>query len=155
MKGVGAAVAAKRRHNYYRQVERMLYDYKTYDIAIRNLEAELESIMPQTSTSVVKLGEGSTATPFTSKTEDWAIKRIESPRAKRILKLLAEKKRFKKGVKETRKQLTDEENTLVWMRYDLEKQHQEIWEAMHMSRSTYFEFKNKTIEKIARYLGLL
>mgnify|MGYP000900642799 CR=1 FL=1 len=153
---MGECVAvAKRKPSYYRQAERLLYDYKTYDLAIKNLEAELENIMPQVSTSLLKLGEGSTATPFQSQTEDWAIKRIESPRAKRIIKLLTEKKRFKKGIGEVREQLTDEENTRVWMRYDLEKQHQEIWEAMHMSRSAYFEFKNKVIEKIARYLGLL
>ncbi len=145
-----------RKPSYYRKMEMLLYDYKTYDSAIRNLEAELEEILPKVSTSVVKLGEaGSTASPFYSQTEDWAIKRIESPRAKRILKLLAEKKRWRQGIKEVRQQLTDEENTLVWMRYDLEKPHQEIWEAMHMSRSTYFEFKNKLIKKIARYLGLL
>ena len=148
-------MSRKPRPSYYRKTERMLYDYKTLDLAIRMLEAELESIMPQVSTSVVKLGDGSTVAPFTSQTEDWAIKRLESSRAKRISKLLTEKKRWQKGIKETREQLTGEENTLIWMRYDLEKQHQEIWEVMHMSRSTYFEFKNKTIEKIARYLGLL
>ncbi len=144
-----------RKPSYYRKTERLLYDYKTYGSAIRNLEAELEEILPKVSTSVVKLGEGTAASPFRSQTEDWAIKRIESPRAKRILRLLAEKKRWRQGIKEVRQQLTDEENTLVWMRYDLEKPHQEIWEALHMSRSTYFEFKNKLIKKIARYLGLL
>ena len=148
-------MVVRRKQNYYKQTERLLYDYKTYDSAIRNLEAELENIMPQISTSLLKLGEGSTATPFCSQTEDWAIKRVESPRARRTLKMLAEKKRFRKAIKETRGQLTDEENTFVWMRYDLEKPHQEIWEALHMGRSAYFEFKNKVIEKIARYLGLL
>lgn len=148
-------ITSNKRLHYYRKIERLLYDYKTYDSAIRNLEAELESIMPQISTSLLKMGDGSTATPFCSQTEDWAIKRIESPRAKRLLKLLTEKKRLRKAIKETRKQLTDEENTFVWMRYDLERAHAEIWEALHMSRSTYFEFKNKVIGKIARYLGLL
>jgi hypothetical protein len=152
---VGAAVTRKSKLSYYRKTERLLYDYKTYGSAIRNLEAELEEILPNASTSIVRLGEGVAASPFRSQTEDWAIKRIESPRAKRILKLLAEKKRWRQGIKEVRQQLTDEENTLVWMRYDLEKPHQEIWEAMHMSRSTYFEFKNKLIKKISRYLGLL
>jgi hypothetical protein len=154
MKGASAAVA-RRKPKYYRKTERLLYDYKTLDLAIRMLEAELESIMPQTSTSIVKLGEGSAVAPFESQTEEWAIKRIESPRAKRILKLLAEKKRWHQAIKEIRQQLTDEENTLVWMRYDLEKPHQEIWEAMHMSRANYFRFKDEVIGKIARYLGLL
>jgi len=152
--GVCVAVA-KRKPSYYRQAERLLYDYKTYDLAIKNLEAELESILPPVSTSLLRLGEGSSDAPFRSLTEEWAIKRVESPRAKRLIKLLMEKKRLRQGIKEARQQLTGEENTLVWMRYDLEKPHQEIWEALHMSRSNYFEFKNKLIEKIARYLGLL
>ena len=152
--GVCVAVA-KRKPSYYRQAERLLYDYKTYDLAIKNLEAELESILPPVSTSLLKLGEGSSDAPFRSLTEEWAIKRVESPRAKRILKLLTEKKRWRQGIKEVRQQLTDEENTLVWMRYDLEKLHQEIWEAMHISRANYFRFKDEVIGKIARYLGLL
>lgn len=145
----------KPKPSYYKHTERLLYDYKTYDSAICNLEAELEEILPNVSTSVVKLGEGSTASPFYSQTEDWAVKRLEGPRAKRIRRLLSEKKRLRKAIKEARQQLTDEENTLVWMRYDLEKPHQEIWEAMHMSRANYFRFKDEVIGKIARYLGLL
>jgi len=157
MKGVSAAVVArrKRKPDYCRKTERLLYDYKTYDSAIRNLKAELESIMPNASTWLLKFGGGSTTAPFESQTEEWAIKRIESPRAQRIVKLLAEKKRLKRAVKEAREQLTDEENTLVWMRYDLEKPHQEIWKAMHMSRANYFRLKNEIIEKISRYLGFL
>ena len=141
-----------KQQNYFRQVEKLLYDYKYLDQAIANLTAELEAIMPQTSTSVVKLGQGSAKTPFdTSQTERWGIKRAES----RLREKLLEKRRHKKAIKGAREQLTDEENTFVWLRYDKEKPHEEIWEAMHMSRAQYFRFRKDVIGKIARYVGLV
>ena len=148
-KGRGAVV---KQQNYFRQVEKLLYDYKYLDQAIANLTAELEAIMPQTSTSVVKLGQGSAKTPFdTSQTERWGIKRAES----RLRIKLQEKRRHKKAIKGAREQLTDDENMFVWLRYDKEKPHEEIWEAMHMSRAQYFRFRKDVIGKIARYMGLL
>lgn len=54
-----------------------------------------------------------------------------------------------------REQLTDEENTFVWLRYDHEKPHEEIWEALHMSRAQYFRFRKDTIDKIAKHLGVV
>ena len=46
-----------KKQKYFQIVEAMLYDYKYLDQAIANLEAELEAIMPQTSTSLI-IGEG-------------------------------------------------------------------------------------------------
>lgn len=141
-----------KKQKYFQIVEAMLYDYKYLDQAIANLEAELESIMPQTSTSVVRLGQGSTKTPFdTSQTERWGIKRAESKLRARLL----EKRRHKKAIKAAREQLTDEENTFIWLRYDHEKQHKEIWETLHMEERNYFRFRRRVINKIAKILGLL
>ena len=141
-----------KKQKYFQQVERLLYDYKYLDQAIANLEAELEAIMPQTSTSVVKLGQGSTKTPFdTSQTEHWGIKRADSKLRARLL----EKRRHKKAIKAVREQLSDEENTFVWLRYDHEKPHQEIWDEMHMERRNYYRFRRRVIEKVAKMLGVL
>ena len=152
-KGRGAVA---KQQNYFRQVEKLLYDYKYLDQAIANLEAELEAIMPQTTTSLIKIGQGGARNPFdTSQTEHWGIKRAESPRAVRLQTLLREKRRHKKAIKGAREQLSDEENTFVWLRYDKEMPHEEIWEAMHMSRAQYFRFRKDVIGKIARYVGLV
>lgn len=141
-----------KQQKYFRTVEAMLYDYKYLDQAIANLTAELEAIMPQTSTSVVKLGQGSTKTPFnTSQTERYGIRRAES----RLREKLLEKRRHKKAIKAVREQLTDEENTFIWLRYDLERQHKEIWETIHMEERNYFRFRRRVINKIAKILGLL
>ena len=148
---------AKGKQKYFRQVEKLLYDYKYLDQVIANLEAELEAILPQTSTSLIKVGQGSTRTLFdTSQTERWGIKRAES----RLREKLLEKRRHKKAIKEIREQLTDEENTFIWLRYDLEKTHDEVMEALESrgqpcSRRQYFYMRKRIINKIARYLGLL
>ncbi len=140
-----------KKQKYFQTVEAMLYDYKYLDQAIANLEAELEAILPQTSTSVIKVGQGSTKTPFdTSQTERWGIKRAES----RLRARLLEKKRHRAAIKAAREQLTDEENTFVWLRYDKEKQHKEIWEAMHMEGRSYYRFRRRVIEKVAKCIGL-
>lgn len=146
-----------KKQKYFQQVEKMLYDYKYLDQAIANLEAELEAIMPQTSTSLIKVGQGSTRTLFdTSQTERYGIKRAES----RLREKLLEKRRHKKAIKEIREQLTDEENTFIWLRYDKEKTHDEIMQVLEdkgqpCSRRQYFYMRKQIINKIARYMGLL
>ena len=146
----------RQQQRYFRQVEKMLYDYKYLDQAIATLEAELEAIMPQASTSVVKLGQGSTKTPFdTSQTERWGIKRADS----RLRARLLEKRRHKKAIKAAREQLTDEENTFIWLRYDKEKAHDEVMEALEKkghpySRRSYYRMRRGVIAKIARYIGI-
>lgn len=146
-----------KQQKYFRQVEAMLYDYKYLDQAIATLTAELEAIMPQTSTSVVRLGQGSTKTPFdTSQTERYGIRRAES----RLRVKLLEKRRHKAAIKGAREQLTDEENTFVWLRYDKEKTHDEIMQAFEdqgkpCSRAQYFRFRKDVIVKVARYMGLV
>ena len=86
------------------------------------------------------------ASPFRSQTEDWA---RESIRAKRILKLLAEKKMVR-GIKEVG-QLTDEENTLVDVT---------IWKTAPGNLGSdahepeHILNLEQTDKKISRYLGL-
>lgn len=146
------------KQKYFRHVEKLLYDYKYLDQAIANLEAELEAIMPQTTASVVKIGAACAAkSPLdSSQTEHWGIKRAESA----LQKKLQEKRRHKKAIKAAREQLTDEERTFIWSRYDLEKTHDEVMEALESrgqpcSRRQYFYMRKRIINKIARYLGFL
>lgn len=153
-------MATRRKPNWFKKTERLLYDYKTFDTAIRNLEAELETIMPQATRSVIMVGQGSTGSFFESQTEEWAIKRVESPRAKRLLRLLQEKRRWRKSIKEIRAKLSEEENTFLWLRYDLEKPHDEVRETLAeqgfpMSRGTYFKLRREVIERVAKHMGLI
>ena len=153
---------AKRKLSWFKKTEKLLYDYKTYDLAIRNLEAELKTIMPQVSCSLIivgQVGHKNTRTPFESQTEEWAIKRAESPRAKRLLALLQEKWRWRKTIKEIRVGLTEEENTFICLRYERWKAHDEVREILEeqgfpRSRRSYFRMRRRVIKKIAKFIGL-
>ncbi len=68
--------------------------------------------------------------------------------------------RHRAAIKGAREQLSDEENTFVWLRYDKEKTHDEIMQAFEdqgqpCSRAQYFRFRKDIIGKVARYVGLV
>lgn len=152
----------------FRAIERLLYDYKTFDNAIRVLEAEKKSLagpynedyMPQTGTSVIRLGQGSTKTPFdTSQTERWGIKRAEMARKriKRIDRKLLELRRWRDGIKAARQTLTEDGQYYVWLKYDLGKSHNETRAALRarmvsMSESTYYRFRRQVIEDVHKFM---
>lgn len=157
-----------KKESWFRKTERMLYDYKTLDATIRVLEAERASLagpydedfMPQTSTSVVKIGQGSTRTLFdTSQTERWGIRRAEIALARidRIDRKLLELRRWRDGIREARQNLTEDERSFIWLRYDLEKPHFEVRAALRqkvvsMSESTYFRLRRGVLEKIYNFM---
>lgn len=158
---------------WFRQTEKLLYDYKTFDSAIANLEVELkraeaearlpapEYIMPQTTVSVVKLGQGTTKTPFdTSLTEKWGCLRAEiaTRRVRYLRDLLQDKVRWRDAIREARQSLNEEESQLLWLRYDKEKSHGQVMEAMSraglcMSERNYYRLRNQVVERIAQFLG--
>lgn len=150
----------KPKPKWFKMTEKLLYDYKTFESAIRNIEAELEAIMPQVSSSLVVIGREATKALFESQTEAWAIKRAESPRARLLYSMLREKKRWRAAIKKIRAKLTEEENTLVWLRYDIEKPHDEVIYALGergfpRSRRGYFNLRRQVVEKVAKRMGFL
>ena len=145
----------QRKPSWFRRTERLLYDHKYKESAIAALEAEREEmaasddLLPNCSASII-LGTGKSG--HSSPTETWGIKRAE--KVAQINRKILEKRRLRDCIRRAREQLTEEENQFVWLRYDKEKPHREIWEALHMSRSTYFNFRKAVIAKTARYIGL-
>ena len=160
-----------KKQKWFQKTEKILYEYKTFDAAIRVLEAERtrllgplsEDIMPPLGTSVVKLGQGSTKTPFnTSQTERYGIKRAEiSTRGLgRVESKLLKLKRQRDSIREARQTLPEIEQQFVWLKYDLEKTHRETRNALKqitvsMSESTYFRLRQKTLKKIAKFMRVI
>jgi len=142
----------------YRKTERLLYDSKTLDQAIANISAEIEArraeLMPQEGNSVVKTGGGSTRDPFKeSQPEQYSIKLEEDRELQRLMSQLRLHKQRREAIREAKRYLTDEENTLIRLKYDLEKSNREVWETMCLSRRSYFYMKHRVVEKVARWLG--
>ena len=142
----------------FRYLEKILYDRKTYDTAIAEHEAQLEEIMPDFSSSVVKFNPDH---HIESQTENWAIKRIESVKAKYHLGRIAEMKRHKEAISQAMAVLDETESRFVLMRYELEKPHSHIAKKLFMwdkperkPLRAYWNMRERILKKIARFLGL-
>ena len=142
--------------NDFRFVEKLLYEYKSYDSAIRALEEELDDMMPSASASVVSFDHNTANLhPEFTQPEKWAIKRNESLRGKQLHSRVREKRRHRDAIKRAREMLSDTENQLVWLKYDLEKRPRECWQAMRYEKSRWYEIREQVVYKVAKFLGLL
>lgn len=140
--------------NDYRFIEKILYEYKTYESAIEALTAELDEIMPSGSVSIIPFSHNQ-GNKRNSETEKVAIKRLESPHAMWIYGRLEEKRRHKRLVEQALQALTAEEKEFIRLKYSEERPHRYCWEILYRSKTSYFQFKNKVITKIAKSIGLL
>jgi len=141
----------------FRFVEKLLYDYKTHDTAIKEMEAEmqgiLETMFPNASASFVDLSEPKGETD--SQPEAWTIKRDENLRVRYLRGRIAERKRHKAAIAEARESLDDLENQLVWLKYDLEKTARDCWRRMGLQKSRFYEIREEIVTKVARFIGLI
>jgi len=147
----------KLQKNDFRFVEKLLYDQKTHDTAIAELEAEmaeiLENLLPGGSGSYVDMSEPKGQTD--SQPEVWTIKRDENLRVRYLRGRIAERKRHKAAIAEARESLDDLENQLVWLKYDLEKTARDCWRSMGLQKSRFYEIREEIVTKVARFIGLI
>ena len=137
----------------YGFVERLLYQQKTHDTAIAELQAELDDMLPSCSVSVVPLSYGGTK-PLTE-TERIADKRLYSIKGRYLTEEIARRRRHQKAISEAMKTLSDTENQLVWLYYNLEKTPRDCWRTMGYERSRWYEIRTETVLKVARFLGMV
>ena len=136
----------------YRFVERLLYQQKTHETAIAELQAELDDMLPSCSVSVVPLSYGGTK-PLTE-TERIADKRLYSVRGKYLQEEIARRRRHQRAVSEAMTVLGDTEAQFVWLYYHLEKSPRDCWRTMGYEKSRWYEIKHGVVCKVARFLGL-
>ena len=144
--------------NDFRFVEKLLYDQKTHDTAIAELEAEmaeiLESLLPGGTNSYVDMSTAKGRPEFTQP-EAWAIKREENLRVRYLRGRIAERKRHKEAILKARESLDDLENQLVWLKYDLGKSARDCWRSMGLQKSRFYEIREEIVIKVARFIGLV
>jgi len=147
----------KLQKNDFRFVEKLLYDQKTHDTAIAELEAEmaeiLENLLPGGSGSYVDMSEPKGQAD--SQPEAWAIKRDENLRVRYLRGRIAERKRHQAAIRAARESLDDLENQLVWLKYDLEKSTRDCWRSMGLQKSRFYEIREEIVTKVARFIGLI
>ena len=136
----------------YRFVERLLYQQKTHDTAIAELQAELDDMLPSCSVSVVPLSHGGTK-PLTEP-ERIADKRLHSVRGKYLQEEIARRRRHQRAISEAMTVLGETECRLVYLHYVLGKHPRECWQLMKLEKSRWYEIKHGVVCKVAEFLGL-
>lgn len=144
--------------NDFRFVEKLLYDQKTHDTAIAELEAEvaeiLENLLPGGTGSFVDMSTAKGQPEFTQP-EVWTIKRDENLRVRYLKGRIAERKRHQAAIRAARESLDDLENQLVRLKYDLEKSARDCWRSMGLQKSRWYEIREEVVHKVARFLGMI
>jgi DNA-directed RNA polymerase specialized sigma subunit len=142
----------------FRFIEKILYEYKTYNTAIAELEAEINKILdialdidyPLKASDPSSIPSQGTGSP----TEHIAIKRAENIHVKYLRNKVEEMQRHKKAIDEAMIYLTDTEKQLIKLFYTLEKPARECWKQMHIEKSRWYELRKEIVEKIARHLAV-
>lgn len=144
--------------NDFRFVEKLLYDQKTHDTAIAELEAEvaeiLENLLPGGTGSFVDMSTAKGQPEFTQP-EVWTIKRDENLRVRYLKGRIAERKRHQAAIRAARESLDDLENQLVRLKYDLGKSARDCWRSMGLQKSRWYEIREEVVHKVARFLGMI
>jgi len=146
--------------NNFRFVEKLLYEYKTYDTSIAELQAQLDEMMPAYTSSVLKFSHD-LPHRIESQPEKWAIKRVESIRGQYLQGRIAEMKRHKEAIFKAKQCLDETESQLVFLKYELEKPHNQVARSLnmwdykrHRPTRAYWNMRERTVKKIIRFLGL-
>ena len=138
----------------YRFVEKLLYQQKTHDTAIAELQAEIDDMIPSASASFVVFDHNPKGSELTQP-ERIVDKRLYSVRGKYLQEEIARRKRHKRAISEAMKALSDTEAQLVFLYYNLEKTPRDCWRTMGYERSQWYEIRTETVLKVARFLGLV
>ena len=138
----------------YRFVEKLLYQQKTHDTAIAELQAELDDMLPSSTSSFVTFDHNPKGSELTEP-ERIADKRLFSVRGKYLQEEIARRKRHQRAISEAMVCLDDLEARLVFLKYHLEKSSRDCYRSMGLQKSRWYEIKDEVIFKVSRYLGLV
>lgn len=144
----------KLRDSDFKFIEKLLYDQKTHDTSIAELQAQLDDLIPSASSSVVVF-DHNPHNPELTHPERVAERRLYSVRGKYLHEEISRRRRHQRAIHEAMKALNDTENQIVWLYYHLEKTPRDCWRTMGYERSRWYEIKNETVCKVARFLGLV
>jgi RinA family phage transcriptional activator len=138
----------------FRFVEKLLYDLKTYDTAIKETEAELNNTLEEiTELQAATLDDMPHGTGTNSPTESYVLKR-DNLQIKYLKNRIDEMKRHQQAIEKAMIYMTDTEKLLIKLMYDREKTPKQCMREMHVAKTTWYEMRRKIVYKIASHLGI-
>jgi RinA family phage transcriptional activator len=141
----------------FRYIEKLLYDYKKYDILIAEFEAELKTVIERLDEiypPIPVLNGMPHSTNIGTPTEDMAIKKADNHQVKYLQGRIAEMRRHKEAITQVMQYLTDVEKLFIKLKYEQEKAPRQCMKEMHIEKSRWYELRHEIIRKIASYLGV-
>ncbi|MCY8902946.1 sigma-70 family RNA polymerase sigma factor [Bacillus spizizenii] len=131
-----------------RQIESYLRNYKSYKAGIKNLQQQLDWILPGM-TATYSAEEGSSGTfNITSKVENAALDRIESKQALDIKETMTMYQLIVDSIDRALEQLEENERTFVEERYFKLKSIEQVAEVMGYHEKTIQRIRNSVMDKL-------
>ena len=146
----------KLRDDDARYIKYLLYEQQHQDAKIRELEEELDEMLPAYSSSVVRFSHDE-GLREDSQPEKWAIIRNESVRAKELYAELRKRKRQKEAITRAMEVMDHAESQIILLRYYEQKPHNHVAKGVHMwsnrkrnPSNTYWRTHEKILKKVAQ-----
>ena len=132
-----------------RIIERHLRNYKTYKVAIKNLQKQLDYIMPDI-TANYELKEGTTGTfNITSSTEEAVLDRLESARALHLHEQIRQYKLITDSIDEALEALGEQERSFVRLRYFDGWTVEKTADELHCSVQNAFKIRSHALDRLS------
>ena len=131
-----------------RVIERHLRNYKTYKVAIKNLQKQLDYIMPNITASY-ELKEGSTGVfNIKSSTEEAVLDRLESARALQLHEQIRQYKLIVESIDEALEALGEQEKRFIQLRYFEGRSIEKAAEELHCSVQNAFKIRSHALDRL-------
>lgn len=141
------------KHEQFKKIVHHLENYRIYKVGIVNLQKELDRIMPGITVSYEVMEGTVGAFCFKSKTEDYAIDRIESKRALQLHENIAVYKMIVESIDAALEYLDDKEREYVIYRYIDKQPVYKAAELMSYSDRQTLNIKKRVQEKLLTCLA--
>ena len=136
-----------------KKIESHLFNLKHYRVAIRNLQKQLDYIMPNITANYSIEGGGGGVFKVSSTTERAAIDRIESRRALNIHEEIQRYSLLLDCIGESLDILTEQERRFIELRYMHEKPMIEVSECLDYSVPHIYRLRDQALSKLALSLS--
>ena len=147
------------RDNEFRYIEKILYDYGTYNTAIKALQAELDAVLAE----LLPGPKGASMNPDpgimstdekSSEPERWTIKRDQNSYVRYLRERIEERNRHNEIVEAALPTLTDPEQMFCRLFYSQSKSIRACSSAMHYGPRRLYNMRHAVVNKVARFAGL-
>lgn len=138
----------------FRYTEKILYERKTYDTAIKQLEADLNNALEEiTELQAVKIDDEPHGTGQGSPIETYVMRR-DSPQIKYLKNRIDEMQHCQQAIEKALGYMADTEKLLIKLFYDREKTANQCIREMRMSKSSWYRMRQEIVYSIAAFLGI-